>query len=310
MRRPRATIGVVVAVRRGDRLPDGVTRLAAALEALDLRVDFELARRCRDLSETIRNYLLPRLEKPGSPLLVVFAGPTGSGKSTLINSLTGLDLSATGPRRPTTRAPLFVVFEGTEVEDAGEGVVIAGAAPVLRHMTLVDTPDIDSTDTEHRRVAESLIDRADIVVFVVSALRYADQVPWEVLRRAASRGAAVVSVINRLPPGSLGAVTDFTRLLEAEGAGEHLIRVPEHHLPEGAARVPSLAVGELRRALFDVLAERARQQGEMVNRVVHALAEQVGAFVADVRAMEGRLVEIGHETRRRVMSGTVALSLP
>ena len=43
-------------------------------------------------------------------------------------------------------------------------------------------------------MAETMIDNADIVVYVSSALRYADLVPWEVLRRAHSRGVPVIQV--------------------------------------------------------------------------------------------------------------------
>jgi hypothetical protein len=84
-------------------------------------------------------------------------------------------------------------------------------------MTFIDTPDIDSTAVHHRVVAEALVDVADVVVFVTSGIRYADGVPWEVLRRALSRGATVIPVLNRVGAGSVGLVTDYTHRLEDAG---------------------------------------------------------------------------------------------
>ena len=144
------------------------------------------------LVRAIRSYLMPRIESPAAPLLVVFAGSTGAGKSTLLNSLTGIDVSETGALRPTTREPVVLSADPDRYQMVGgvECVTVGGAAPILESLAFADTPDIDSTAARHREVAEIMIDHADIVVFVSSASRYGDLVPWEVIRRARSRGAA------------------------------------------------------------------------------------------------------------------------
>ena len=67
-----------------------------------------------------------------------------------------------------------------------ECVTVEGAARILESLAFADTPDIDSTSARHREVAEIMIDHADIVVFVSSASRYGDLVPWEIIRRARS----------------------------------------------------------------------------------------------------------------------------
>ena len=71
------------------------------------------AARVRDeLVAQIDDYLLPRLRSMDAPLLMVVGGSTGAGKSTLVNSLVGADVSPAGVLRPTTRAPVLVCHPG------------------------------------------------------------------------------------------------------------------------------------------------------------------------------------------------------
>ncbi|HET6298003.1 MAG TPA: ABC transporter, partial [Kribbella sp.] len=58
-----------------------------------------------------------RLRMSGDLTVVALAGATGSGKSSLFNALTGLDLAAIGTRRPTSSMPLACVWGE---EPAGE----------------------------------------------------------------------------------------------------------------------------------------------------------------------------------------------
>lgn len=279
---------------------EALERLAEALEELDLGPGTsDLAAERDRLAGSIRSYLIPRASDPAAPLTVVVAGPTGSGKSTLVNSLTGVDASATGALRPTTRTPVVVTpAEWPAGQTTIGGVscqVVSAGSESLDSVTVVDTPDIDSTSTHHRVMAENLIDHADVVIFVTSALRYADDVPWQVLRRAESRGTPVIHVLNRVESASAGSIVDFKSRLSAAGFDDDLITVSEHHLSQGASCVPDLAVRSLRKRLDEVVSDRNRFAVEVFARVVHSTVSRTQALVRaltdihdEIEALEAR----------------------
>lgn len=273
------------------RLGDELDRLAGELEALDLRASSSRLSAERDrLSRTIRSYLVPRARDPEARLMVVFAGPTGSGKSTLINSLTGLEISLAGPLRPTTTGPIVLTDRSAPPgHDNIAGVeceVVVGGAPILESVVLVDTPDIDSTSTDHRGMAEALIDSADVVVFVTSALRYADAIPWQMLRRAESRGTDVIHVLNRVGSSTRGAVIDFRSRLDGAGLDDDLLTVPEHRMPAGAQTLPAVSVRSLRSRLARLAVDRAATAQRTFGRVLHTTLDQVSDLQAETQAIQ------------------------
>ncbi|HEY6627467.1 MAG TPA: GTPase, partial [Acidimicrobiia bacterium] len=275
----------MVALNAPDDLISELEELARSVENLVFGGDPAGQAHAKDrdrIVRTIRSYAIPRMTLPATPLLVVFAGPTGAGKSTLVNSVSGLEVAETGPLRPTTRAPVVLAADGSGYESLG-GIaceVVEGRAPILASITLVDTPDLDSTSIEHRAAAEIMIDNADVVVFVSSALRYADLVPWEVLRRARSRGAPVIHVLNRVTSGAAGALTDYRSRLVEEGADGDIVVVHEHHLA-GSPLVPSVAVRSLRRRLMSQVKKSQSERAEIVRSVLWVTLGQARDLIAE-----------------------------
>lgn len=305
---------MVVALTDHIDVRDALTRLAEALEGLELGPDAIGWSAERDrLARMIRSYLIPRTERPPPPTTVVVAGPTGSGKSTLLNSLLGRDVSRTGALRPTTRRPLVVVPPG-HMDDEGNigGVsceVVSDDAAVFESVTLVDSPDIDSTSTEHRATAETLIDNADVVVFVSSALRYADDVPWQVLRRAVSRGAPVIHVLNRVGSPSAGAIVDFRSKLAAAGLDDDIVTVPEHHLTGDAHQIPELSVRSLRRRLDGVLADRNQFAARVFERVLRTTVDRATALMREMDDLADELGSISRDLSSDLAARVAALNL-
>ncbi len=176
-------------------------------------VDGELARRReapwlaqRDaLIRRIRG-LVARLERAEEPLLVVLAGGTGAGKSTLANTLAGRAVSATGVRRPTTTAPAAigrpedldrVLGAGVLADGAGAAVETAPSPGFPEGLVVIDAPDVDSVETANRAATERLLEVADVWVWLVTPRTYADEAGMAYLRRAAQLDAATVVVLSQ-----------------------------------------------------------------------------------------------------------------
>jgi len=306
--RRRGTISPVVTRTRTEDLASDLSRLATSLETLTIDdvSDGGWLRDRRDwIVRTIRGYIIPRIEDPTGPMTAVFAGPTGAGKSTLLNSVVGSDHSVAGPLRPTTRSPLVLASEAHAGGYATIGgvrcQVVTGRAPILEELTLVDTPDIDSTSIEHRAIAETMIDNADVVVYVTSAVRYADLVPWEVLRRAHSRGVPVVHVLNRIRSSASGALVDYSSRLQAEGLVSRVVAVHEHHMPRGAQAVPLIAIQELRDRLVDVVRARRAGSADSVQSVLDAMLVEAGDVIDGVNETATVTIDLTSQVRNELV---------
>lgn len=124
----------------------------------------------------------------GRDSLVAVVGPSGVGKSYLVNLLAGEEASATGVVRPTTGAPVFV---GSPPPEGLEGVHVP-AAGLPRSVTVVDTPAWE----HRRRVVEAVLSLADGVVLVLSPARYADRTVAELV--GALPAVPRLVILNRL----------------------------------------------------------------------------------------------------------------
>ncbi|MDM7855992.1 GTPase domain-containing protein [Cellulomonas alba] len=246
-------------------LVDAVTRLRDAVDEVALPFEVASARAARDerrrLLDRLDDHLLPRLRHPDAPTLVVVGGSTGAGKSTLVSALVGAEVSAAGVLRPTTRWPVLVhhpadadQFAGDRVlpglprltgagAAGGRGLRLVASSVVPPGLALVDAPDIDSVEDENRELAVQLLGAADAWLFVTTAARYADAVPWELLADAARRRTHLALVLDRVDDVEAAPVrAHLTTMLEERGLAGTPVLVVRESRPDDDGLLPAHAV--------------------------------------------------------------------
>lgn len=334
----------------GAALLGPVEQVHLRLRELALPLEVPGAAQARVVRESavrqVDDYLLPRLRSAVAPLLVVVGGSTGAGKSTLVNSLLGATVTDPGVLRPTTRAPVLVHHPLDGAWFSGDRVLpglarVTGSAPAAtvaasrearptdrppapavrlvpsealpRGLALLDAPDVDSVEAANRALAAQLLAAADLWLFVTTAARYADAVPWELLHDAAARHAVVALVVDRVDPGAEAAVTDLRRMLDEHG----LAGAPSFALPEGLdadGLLPEGVVGELAAWLSDLGGDavarqevaRATRDGavaELVRRAL-VLADAADAQVEASARLRASVDRAYAEARRQVAAAT------
>lgn len=319
----------------------------------------ERARRSRgELLAQLDDYLVPRLRAPEAPLLAVIGGSTGAGKSTLVNSLVGRRVTEAGVLRPTTRIPVLICHPDDYPWFAGQRVLpqlsrvwmprqdgryepertVVGHGPtdaeppaepalnlqvdaaVPRGLALLDAPDIDSLVARNRELAAELICAADVWILVTTAARYADAVPWHLLRTAKDYDVTLATVLDRVPHQVASEVSrQYDALLKEAGLGD----VPRFTVPElpesvnNSGVLPATAVSGLRGWLTHQAQDPAaravaaeRTAAGAINRLrarVVALASAVAAQHAAVlrlaQHVEESYEEAARRTRERVAAG-------
>ena len=206
------------------------------------------------MARQLDDYILPRSASVDNPLTIVVGGSTGAGKSTIVNTLLGEPLTQSGAIRPTTRHPVLLhraedeaalsperflptlprtrtsgMNAGSQALPGLDPKIARALIPITtsalpQGIALIDAPDIDSVSEENRTLAKELLSAADLWLFVTTANRYADAVPWELLHGAAARSIAIAVVLNRVPEGDEEAIeNDLRRMLDEAGIHAVLI---------------------------------------------------------------------------------------
>ena len=260
----------------------------------------------RGLVEQIEDYLLPRLANLDAPLLTVVGGSTGAGKSTLVNSLVGAAVTTAGVLRPTTRAPVLTCapsdlpfFADDRVlpglprvtgSSGGPGTLqVAPRGELPPGLAVLDAPDVDSVVATNRELAAQLLAAADLWIFVTTAARYADAVPWDLLRTAQERGTALAVVLDRVPPGAAAEIApDLAGMLQRAGLSTaRLFVVEERELDDG--RLPEDQVAPLRSWLHELAADqgaRAAVVRQTLTGALDSVAQRVAGVVTVVEEQQ------------------------
>jgi GTP-binding protein EngB required for normal cell division len=230
--------------------------------------DSRRLQRCRRLLD-VKLRFESRRGPQASPIVVV-AGGTNVGKSTVFNWLAAEVVSKSSPIARFTKAPAVYVHE-SEKEALADGAFLPGyqklslekpeqlsgegeglrvflrthARPEAAGVVLLDSPDIDSTHERNRAVAQDLLDLADAIVFVATPEKYNDDVCVEYLREAADAGKRLICVLNKGAQEEVAA--DFRGVLSnvfAQGPADatprdfQVLRVPYLEQPTPSAQGP------------------------------------------------------------------------
>lgn len=327
----------------GDDLPataaEGLPAALAGLRAAIGAARFPLAlptaeparRTAAALTDQLDDYLLPRLARLDAPLLVVVGGSTGAGKSTLVNSLVQARVSAAGVLRPTTRSPVLVCHPAdsawfrqgdllpgltrtNEPSDQPGTLQLVTAPALAPGLAFLDAPDIDSVVDANRALAGQLLAAADLWLFVTTAARYADAVPWELLRSARARGTAIAMVLDRVPAEAADEIAaHLSEMLAAQDLGAAPLFVLPETWVDGQGLLPDRVTAPLS-GWFGRLAADAGARSAVVRQTldgaiaalhptVDALADAADEQVAAADGLDERVRAAYRGAERTVDQG-------
>jgi GTP-binding protein EngB required for normal cell division len=239
-------------------LVDHLRALTEAVELCEGRVDSAVL----DEPRRIVDQADRRLAISGSATVVALAGATGSGKSSIFNALSGTTLARVGVRRPTTAHAMASSWGDESAEDLLDWLQIPRRhaletdptmAAALDGLVLLDLPDHDSTELDHRMEVDRLVQLVDMLIWVVDPQKYADAAIHDrYLKPLAKHSDVMMIILNQVDRLSMSqreqCLSDLRRLLASEG----LARVP--------VMATSAATGEgidaLRETLAKLVAEK------------------------------------------------------
>lgn len=245
-------------------------RLAALQEVVDLGRD-RLDDEAIGHADAVLGRAVTRRSLSADHTVVGFFGATGSGKSSLLNTVVGASVARSAVRRPTTTAPLAVLSspDGAEplldwlgvesrhivgADDAAPETTAAGPWVNLPPgLVLLDLPDVDSVAREHRDIAHRLVGMVDVVVWVVDPQKYADAVLHDEFIAPLSRHAAVTLVIlnqsDRLADENVRTVLDsLAMLLQRDG-----LDTSGRSAPMAVSAATGMGIGALRARIQEVV---------------------------------------------------------
>jgi GTP-binding protein EngB required for normal cell division len=284
-------------VTGGPALSDRLTALARITQIGSARsghdgFDPELLRESEDLLARAGE----RLRLSAGHTVVVLAGGTGSGKSSLFNRLASADFSPVGVVRPMTREAYACVWG---MEGAGPLLDWLGVAERNRYarsseldagessmggLLLLDLPDHDSVLAGATGSVNRLVSLADLMVWVLDPQKYADAaVHSRYLVPMAGHSSVISLVLNQsdllTPQEAHDCVEDLQRLLETEGLHDSQVLV--------TSAVTGAGVAELRQVLIRTVSAR-RASTARIAADVDALAARFAPYAgqADVEGPE------------------------
>lgn len=205
-----------------EKVDQAGTRLATEYETLRRR-EYELITSLLEVLPRVDNLPEPQLVQmrdalfhADNPYMMVFVGPFSSGKSSLINALMGKsDLLPVGVTPTTDHISILRwgeepdrITSGTEVES------VFYPSSMLRKVSFVDTPGLESVFKAHEETTRNFLHRSDVVFLVMLATQAMTARNLEYLQRLKEYGTKVIILINQvdlLTPEEAETVYQYVR---------------------------------------------------------------------------------------------------
>lgn len=286
----------------------------------------------RSNAAALRFHLRPR--DPNKPLLLAVVGGTGTGKSTTVNRILGIDASATSFRRTFTTGCVAIARTAADVPrdwmgvehlvlsaeqlpargQNGAVVVVPRSAfgslggatqdDLLARVAIIDTPDLDGDQPLHHAEADRAFRWAQALIFLVTPEKYQMTELLPYYRLAARYGLPALFVMNKCEEQAV--VEDYRRQLtehlaegvspQSRGEAAAVFAIPRYD--SAYSPPPGDDLAALRQAIAKLDAPRAASLAGLANRsadVASRLQETVLAPLRAERDEAERLAAALHE---------------
>lgn len=240
--------------------------------------------------------------------VVTLLGPSGSGKSTIFRLLTGLDVPAGSAERPMSyncmlavppgldRATLDAMFPSMHLQplEAPEAIKrrdLPRETLFFREMPphvaaqgdflLADVPDFNTTCLENWEKAKLMLQRAEVVLFVVTRISYADYQTMLYLARACAHAGHLAYVLTMADAAVARSIwTDLSERKAPEFALRADLPADDEPRPFSEKRADHLTRAEFL-AQADVYHSPYSEQPQLAD--IHALREGAPALADFLR---------------------------
>ena len=263
----------------------GARDLAPRLHALERAVESSrgmMPDHVVERASAVRVNAGDRLARGDAAVVVALAGGTGSGKSSLFNTIAGSDVADVGVRRPTTTDPVALVIGDIEGSDSlldwlevRKRYTPEQDVGINDGLILLDLPDHDSIRTDHKATVDRLVQRVDVLLWVLDPQKYAQGLLHrgylKDLRQHADVQVVALNKVDELSASERDAcLTDLRRILASEGLSK--VPIVAISATEGSG------IDDLRRTLSE-LADRRTAALQRIDGDLRKAADDLAAHL-------------------------------